>query len=609
LQSALSAASNGDEIWVAAGMYKPTTGTDRTISFTLRSGVAIYGGFAGTETLRSQRDLSANVTVLSGDINNNDSQIPIITDLTTVTGNSDNSYHVVTGTNTSTLDGFTITAGYADGGFPYNSGSGLYNDGVSPTLTNINFSGNFATNSGGGMRNDFGSPTLTNVAFDGNSAGSGGGMINVSGSSPTLTNVIFSNNWTASDGNGGGMVNHTNSSPALMNVTFNNNSADYGGGMFNTTSSNPTLTNVTFISNFAGLQGGGMANVFNSSPILTNVSFSSNSATNGGGMRNFYNSSPMLTNVTFSGNSAAYGGGMENNSNSNPALTNVTFSANSASYGGGMVNISTSSATLTNATFSGNAATSSGGGMYINNDSPNSQIRNTIFWGNTANADGTQIQNNSGTLNVSDSVVQDGCPVGSTCTNIITADPMLGILGNYGGSTQTVPLSAGSSAIDRGNALYCPVTDQRGMVRPQGPICDIGAFEYYDGTITPGETIRVSVSSFGAQANSGSFNQSISADGRYVAFASPASNLVPGDTNGVYDVFVRDMLMGLTTRISVDSNGTQGQEGSYDPSISADGNYVAFQSAAANLGPVVRIELMIYICTRNANRPYDIDFG
>ncbi|HEY3477130.1 MAG TPA: SBBP repeat-containing protein, partial [Anaerolineales bacterium] len=68
LQSALSAASYGDKIWVAAGTYKPTSGTDRTISFTLKNGVAVYGGFAGTETSRAQRNYEANVTVLSGDI-------------------------------------------------------------------------------------------------------------------------------------------------------------------------------------------------------------------------------------------------------------------------------------------------------------------------------------------------------------------------------------------------------------------------------------------------------------------------------------------------------------------------------------------------------------
>src|SRR5436190_301007 len=68
LQSALSVASSGDEIWVAAGTYEPTTGTDRIISFTLKNGVAVYGGFEGAETLLTQRNPATNVTTLSGNI-------------------------------------------------------------------------------------------------------------------------------------------------------------------------------------------------------------------------------------------------------------------------------------------------------------------------------------------------------------------------------------------------------------------------------------------------------------------------------------------------------------------------------------------------------------
>ena len=68
LQSALTAAVSGDEIWVAAGVYKPTATADRTISFALKNGVGVYGGFAGTETMRSQRNPNVNVTALSGDI-------------------------------------------------------------------------------------------------------------------------------------------------------------------------------------------------------------------------------------------------------------------------------------------------------------------------------------------------------------------------------------------------------------------------------------------------------------------------------------------------------------------------------------------------------------
>ena len=100
-----------------------------------------------------------------------------------------------------------------------------------------------------------------------------------------------------------------------------------------------------------------------------------------------------------------------------------------------------------------------------------------------------------------------------------------------------------------------------------------------------GDTTRVSVASNGAEGNAASFLPSISADGRYVAFGSDANNLVSGDTNNVWDVFVRDRQTGQTTRVSVDSNGTQGNDQTFriGVSISADGRYVAFCSLASNL--------------------------
>ena len=100
-----------------------------------------------------------------------------------------------------------------------------------------------------------------------------------------------------------------------------------------------------------------------------------------------------------------------------------------------------------------------------------------------------------------------------------------------------------------------------------------------------GATERVSVDSAGNEGNSASANPAISADGRYVAFASQASNLVPGDTNDDIDVFVRDRQTGTTTRVSVDSAGNEGNWWSQHPAISSDGRYVAFASNAANLVP------------------------
>jgi len=98
-------------------------------------------------------------------------------------------------------------------------------------------------------------------------------------------------------------------------------------------------------------------------------------------------------------------------------------------------------------------------------------------------------------------------------------------------------------------------------------------------------TTRVSVDSAGNQANSISDGASISADGRFVAFLSNASNIVPGDTNSSGDIFVRDTLTNTTTRVSLDSAGNQGNSFSILPSISADGRFVAFYSNASNLVP------------------------
>jgi len=97
------------------------------------------------------------------------------------------------------------------------------------------------------------------------------------------------------------------------------------------------------------------------------------------------------------------------------------------------------------------------------------------------------------------------------------------------------------------------------------------------------ETTRVSVSSSGTQANTSSSHPTISADGRFVAFNSSASTLVANDTNNRTDIFLRDTQLRQTTRLSLSSSGLQANNTSFSPSISADGRYVAFQSYATNL--------------------------
>jgi Tol biopolymer transport system component len=97
------------------------------------------------------------------------------------------------------------------------------------------------------------------------------------------------------------------------------------------------------------------------------------------------------------------------------------------------------------------------------------------------------------------------------------------------------------------------------------------------------ESSRVSVSSIGLEATGASGDPAITADGRYVAFRSSASNLVAGDTNAADDVFLHDRLARTTERVSVSASGTQATGPSTEPAISGDGRYVAFRSSAANL--------------------------
>ncbi len=104
-------------------------------------------------------------------------------------------------------------------------------------------------------------------------------------------------------------------------------------------------------------------------------------------------------------------------------------------------------------------------------------------------------------------------------------------------------------------------------------------------TRDPLALVRVSAAADGTQGNNTSYNPAISADGRFVAFGSLASNLVPGESNVVQDVFVKDLTTGAVARASTDVNGLQGNDTSFAASIGADARYVAFLSNATNLVP------------------------
>ncbi len=198
------------EIWVAEGVYAPAEpGGDRAATFHLTNGLAVYGGFAGDEVDRSERDPAAHPTILSGDLNGDDD---------TDGDNTENSYHVVTGPGTTAiLDGFVIMGGNADGGV-------------------------FADNIGGGMLNDAGGPQVSNCTFIDNTAIEfGGAVFNMQDAQPVFVNCVISGN---SAEVGGAMYNF-DSSPSLTNCTISGNTAQQRGGIHNAgvSGSNPTLAN------------------------------------------------------------------------------------------------------------------------------------------------------------------------------------------------------------------------------------------------------------------------------------------------------------------------------------------------------------------------------
>lgn len=287
------------EIWVAQGIYKPTTGADRSATFTVRPGVEVYGGFDGSETLREQRAPAENLTVLSGDIDGNDTVDAngIDVDATHIMGA--NSIHVVymDGTTgepigpTTVLDGFTITGGQNDvntDGFA--TGGGLYCLGTGPT-----------------PGQDC-SPSLANLRFIGNSAYLGG-AVTLNGyatqaagsSSPSFRNVEFSGNRALQDG---GAINCNGDqgacNPTFDGVTFSGNTAVRGGAVIlsgSGGSSAPVFRNVTFRSNVASQSGGAIYAQFGASVTFTNATFNDNRATDAGGAIYLYQSNATLGNT------------------------------------------------------------------------------------------------------------------------------------------------------------------------------------------------------------------------------------------------------------------------------------------------------------------------
>jgi predicted outer membrane repeat protein len=437
------------EVWVAAGTYRPTEDTDGSASpvdprkktFSLRTGVALYGGFAGDEASLAARDVAGNPTILSGDLSDPTAGDAWVDDAGVYLDDpSDNAYHVVVGADAARLDGFTITGGNANlFEYPFGLGGGMYNGSTSPVVANC--------------------------AFVGNAAGDGGGMSAETGGHPVVENCSFS----GGSANYGAAIRVYEAEITLTNCSFTDNEVTTHGGAIYGTDSNISLSGCSFSGSGAGMDGGA---VF----------------VDGGAMN--------ISGGFFEGNTAGFRGGAIFISGGAAVVSNSVFYANVAGIGGAITNFGPSTL-FRGCTFYENVDEDDGGAdVWFNSGCTTGNepvVTNSIMWGNDS-----PIVASGCTPRLTYSDVEGGCTVASGCTTDetgnIDADPLF--LDPADGDLR---LGAGSPAIDAANGCAATATDLEGLGRvdvdgmpeepadagaPEigfGPAADMGAYEFQGG--------------------------------------------------------------------------------------------------------------------------------
>jgi hypothetical protein len=396
----------------------------------------------------------------------------------------------------------------------YDAGGGIFSVSGALTLTNCTVTGNTAigTEGGGGGISVFnGTVTLTNTTVSDNTAIEDGGGILSKYSEVILRNSTVSGNTAFDDG--GGFFN-SSSIFALYDSTVSDNKSYSDGGGFRNVNEDKysivALINSTVTGNTATSDGGGFFNGGTDTAVVLKYStVSDNTASyGGGGISNIYQGVVALFNSTVSGNLSAGsegGGGGISNYGTGASIEGKysTISGNTAIIrGGGIFGGYSSSITLANSTISGNTAYQSGGGVYGSQASVT--LINSTVTGNSGNGTGG-IHTNYGTRTLYESIVanqasggdcisyesglmqRDSLDSDTSCGASITDDPLLLPLAFNGGATQTHALCTGAGTPDEACTDASPALDvgdgcdeskdQRGVARPQGADCDIGAYE------------------------------------------------------------------------------------------------------------------------------------
>ncbi|HMQ60807.1 MAG TPA: choice-of-anchor Q domain-containing protein [Flavilitoribacter sp.] len=385
LSNALANTSSG-EVWVAAGTYVP--GTDTLSSFSIGSAIAVYGGFAGTETSVDQRDPAANVTILSGDVNGDD----VADDFDT--NKSDNVFHVVYVDSLIAspviIDGFTIQNGHnhalADGAETFlERGAGIW--AYSPVAVSNCM---FTQNSGGAgsgvalMLEGTDGSSFEDVTFDSNRAIEAGVVYALGTADLMLNNVTFSNNLV----DGGALYSAYSLGVTIDNSNFVNNTdtvtSGFAAGMFLWQNVDVLVSNTVFSGNSADnaaayyIDGAEIQGDLLGGYTFDNVTHDGNTVTNGFGVGYFYNAYDVhITNSSFVNNNSPvnaaglYANGTEvaeeNQDPANFVVENTLFENNFTSGRGAGVYFNNLSARVNGCDLLNNTGGVIAGAMYIRN--------------------------------------------------------------------------------------------------------------------------------------------------------------------------------------------------------------------------------------------------